>query len=315
MKLSILVEYLEQLESVLSENPTHALDHYLNQITKLACNHDIVRWENHALSVNTICDDIHNQLTTLHRTVGHLKQDISRQINQITSYYRTSSLQRFRIYETKISNELSALDRRPVLSQEAYSKLANRIRSLQGWTYPGLVVRPGNANWLEDFRTDPIYVVDHSQELIDPAVTNLPLLTQQRLCRYTVSEIPSLGITPVLPAEQFGVSLIYFYFNFRPLEIIYQWLNELWRITRPSGRVLFTYNDCDRSHGIQLFESRYMSFTPGRLIKEYATNLGFEILDDCYLGGDCSWLELSKPGTMITQRAAQCLAKVVARSK
>lgn len=315
MKLSLLIDYLRRVEQISTQTIAQNTADSLQDLVHRVSGHSAVRYEKYSLSVDMAVKNVQSQFNNLSILVQELKAEVQQAINQVEPFYLQRSFSQFLDYEILRSQEMQVLSRRLDLSESISQELRHRIVRYQNWIYPGLVVRPGNSCWLDDFRTDPLYVLDYTHSQIDQAICHLPTLLQQRICKYTINETPGKAIADFLPADQFGICLLYYYFNFRPIEIIRQWLSELYNVTRPGGHVVFTYNDCDQPHGVANYESGFMSYTPGHMIRDYAENLGFEIVRDWQPHADLSWMELRKPGTMITQRAAQCLARVVARPK
>jgi hypothetical protein len=60
-----------------------------------------------------------------------------------------------------------------------------------------------------------------------------------------------------------------------------------------------------------LAERRYACYTPGSLIKELATNIGYVQMFSWDNDGPTTWLELKKPGTLTSLRGGQTLAKII----
>jgi hypothetical protein len=76
--------------------------------------------------------------------------------------------------------------------------------------------------------------------------------------------------------------------------------------------MLFTYNNCDRAHGVALAERAWMMYQPKRLILAHVDRVGLELVNSHEGLGDLSWLELRKPGNIESLRGGQTLAKIVA---
>jgi hypothetical protein len=76
-----------------------------------------------------------------------------------------------------------------------------------------------------------------------------------------------------------------------------------------------TFNDCDYWQGVALVERYYSCYTPGFLVKELATSLGYEIEFSYNNNTNITWLELKKPGKLQSLRGGQTLAKTVVKSK
>jgi hypothetical protein len=75
------------------------------------------------------------------------------------------------------------------------------------------------------------------------------------------------------------------YFNFRPLRLIEK--VSCWNVAhalRPGGVAIFTFNNCDYPIGVDNFQNLYYTYTPGHLVKDACTNIGFKILASFDLG-------------------------------
>jgi hypothetical protein len=75
----------------------------------------------------------------------------------------------------------------------------------------------------------------------------------------------------------------------------------------------FTYNNCDIAGRVGKVEHYSGSYTPGRLVRAYAQDLGYETVFDLDDDSDTSWLELRKPGAYSSIRGGQTLAAVLQR--
>jgi hypothetical protein len=176
--------------------------------------------------------------------------------------------------------------------------------------------RPGLEAFVEQLvPLDPLYLADQDLALLQPAVKGFTKEYQRRLRLYEIPERTDQLLLSQLPDGQFGYCFAYNYFNFKPLEVINQYLQELWNKMRPGGVIFFTFNDCDYSQGVGLAEKKFMCYTPGHMIVEHAENLGYEINQRHRGKGDVCWLEIQKPGKITSMRGGQTLAKIVAKSK
>jgi SAM-dependent methyltransferase len=156
--------------------------------------------------------------------------------------------------------------------------------------------------------------VDTDPALLDPAYKRFPENYQRRLRLYTVIEQLGRPVLGVLPDAQFRFCFVYNFFNYRPLEMINQWLTELRRKLRPGGVLLFTFNDCDWAHGVGLAERKYMSYTPARMLLQQLAALKFTIQEHYHGANDMAWIEAQVPGEITTLRGGQTLAKIVAKT-
>ena len=118
-----------------------------------------------------------------------------------------------------------------------------------------------------------------------------------------------------LPNDQFGLIFAYNYFNFKPMELIRRYLTEAYQKLRSGGTLIMTYNNCDRAHGVALVEQKFMCYTPGSEIVKIAESAGFDVTYQHTGLADLSWIELQRPGEIVSLRGGQTLARIVARSK
>jgi SAM-dependent methyltransferase len=176
----------------------------------------------------------------------------------------------------------------------------------------GLILRPGHEDWIRDLvACDPLYLVDTHDELLEPARLKFNDQYQRRLRTYTIKETNNPGILNQLPEGQFGFCLVYNFFNYKPIEIIELYLSELYAKLKPGGVIAFTFNDCDRAEGIELFERHFMSYTPGNNIIALCQTIGYEIKNIFRLDHSCTWIEIARPGNATSIKGGQSLAKVL----
>jgi len=189
----------------------------------------------------------------------------------------------------------------------------SRVRRNVDWHYPAMILRPGYESFVDELvGYDPLYLVDVSHKFIESTLSKFNDQYQQRLRVYTVKEDPDQAILGKIPNNQFGMIIGCHFFNFRPLEVIRQYLGEIYTKLRPGGVFMMTFNDCDRWSAVKLVEEKKDgSYTPGSLIFELAKTIGYEI-DYCWHDeGPQTWLELRKPGALTSLRGGQTLAKIM----
>jgi SAM-dependent methyltransferase len=204
------------------------------------------------------------------------------------------------------------LNRRPTLSEEHDNIIRARIKNFSNHLHPGMIIRPGLETFIEDMVSfDPLYLVDQSEELLFPSMIGFPEQYRRRLRPYIIDRNETGLILSKLPDNQFGMCLAYNFFNFTPIQVIEKYLVEIFSKLKPGGRLMMTFNDCDNEKAVRLAESYYACYTPGRLVKEIAQRVGYEIYFIWNDNDPSTWLELQKPGILTTLRGGQALAKVV----
>jgi len=313
MKLSDIVARLNLLDSldVASEcaTATGTLSHITHVVTE------------HAKPYQTNSDDIiktYNELSSniakFSAQIELLKQNLRSDIAQQEQEYLADSLH---VYQEEMIHDTTdgILNRRMRIDDEDDIVLRTRLKNLTDWRLPGMIIRPGVENYIEDMvPLDPLYVVDHDSELMRPAISKFTPEYQRRLREYVINDWADGPVLDKLPNNQFGTIFAYHYFNHKPMPIICKFLTEFYEKLRPGGAVLMTYNNCDRAHGVIRSEHIWMLYTPRRLIEQHAIETGFELINAHDGKGDVSWLEFRKPGDIVSLRGGQTLAKVLAKT-
>ena len=307
--------------------------HYLNELDKLDLDNEslsTVRYMDHVFHVATAFNfQIHERSVELNRNVEDVKQAISRaqgtlnglkqQLRQlISSRERELYDQSTRWLEQESCFETTdlILNRRMGIDSESVELLKTRMKNFTDWRLPGMIMRPGLEPFIIDLvALDPLYLVDHSEELLNFSMERFTPEYQRRLRPYVIKEFHDNKILEKLPSGQFGFVLAYNFFNYKPMELIKRYLEELFDKLRPGGTIIMTINDCDRAHGVALAEKSFMCYTPGTVICQYAESLGYELMYRHTGLGDLNWLELKRPGEITSLRGGQTLAKIVALSK
>jgi SAM-dependent methyltransferase len=203
------------------------------------------------------------------------------------------------------------LDRRMPMTVDVQQMISNRIKSYADWKYPGLIIRPGVETFISDLvALDPLYIVDYSEELLQPALSTFPEEYQRRLRIYK-QDPSSTDVLTTMPDNQFGMCLAFNFFEFTPLEVVEQYLKSIFNKLRPGGVLAMTFNDCDRAHCVTLVEKNFCFYTPGNRVKTIAKSIGYRQLFSWTDTNNLTWLELRKPGNLSSNRGGQALAKII----
>jgi len=311
MKLSEIVAYLNLLESLQvheeAGEATRRLAAVLHAMT------------NHAVQVDTCSQDLEHYfdavktaLNDFDITLGQIKQRLIQILHGQEPAYLAES---FRLFDQEMRHDsvTYTLSRRLAIDSESDIALRFRLKNLTDWRWPGMIIGPGTETFIEDLvPLDPLYVVDQHADLMAPAVQKFTVEYQRRLRQYVVNDHAPQPILNELPNGQFGLIFAYNYFNYRPMEVIRRYLQEIAAKLRPGGTFIMTYNNCDRAHGIGLAERSWMCYTPKRLIVSAAESYGLELVSNHDAPGDVSWVEFARPGELETLRGGQSLAEIIA---
>jgi hypothetical protein len=244
-------------------------------------------------------------------TIEQIKTALQDKIDQNNKSYFAESLKN---YTESVDCEIveSILDRKLPIYKEVVDQLVTRIRDYNDWKYAGLIIRPAREDWIQELvACDPLYLVDTHDELLEPARLRFNDQYQRRLRTYSIKETINSNMLDQLPNGQFGFCLIYNFFNYKPMEIIDSYLTELYNKLKSGGVIAFTFNNCDRAQGIELFEKHFMSYTPENNIIALCQSIGYEIKNIFRLDQSCTWIEIARPGSLTSVRGGQSLAKVL----
>ena len=188
----------------------------------------------------------------------------------------------------------------------------SRVMRHSDWHHAGMIIHPGTEPFMQHMvASDPLYLVDESYELLEPVLNNYNEIYRRRLRTYVIEEAFGRDILAKLPNSQFGICLAYHYFDFRPVEMIEQYLVEIYQKLKPGGTLIMTLNDCERLAGLTLVEMNYACYNRATLIKNLAIRLNYTIEFFYHDNGPMSWIELRKPGELDSMRGGQTLAKIM----
>jgi SAM-dependent methyltransferase len=275
--------------------------------------------QNHSIQIKEFSKQLNDKQQLIQKLINEfennlldLKSDLKQLIESTEKPWFQES---YRLYEEmKNDNNYVILNRRPRLASETDQFYRSRLARYNSWQHPAIIIRPGLETYINELlATDPLYLVDQNQDLLEPAMNMFNEQYRQRLRTYTINEIPDQDILTKLPTQQFGLVFAYNFFNTRPFEIIRKYFVEIYQKLRPGGVLVLTFNDCDRPEAIKLVENHFGCYTPGYLVKELAQSLGYEIEFSWHDQGPITWLELRKPGKFESLRGGQSLAKIISK--
>ena len=310
MKLSELVRYLNYLDQ---DTLPASLAETLNQSQKLLSS--IVEqpgaFPSYNFDLESDFSKIQDSVAQFLGTVDSVKQQVRDLIaeREFELYSQSQHL-----YEDEMIYETAEyiLNRKLSISDQQIHEIEATVLRRTDWRWPGLIFRPGKENFIESLvPLDPLYIVDQSMDLLQPAISKFEPTYQRRLRPYVIDDREPGNILGKLPDNQFGFVFANAFFNFKPLDLIYRYLDELYNKIRPGGFLLFTYNECDLWQGVDIAERSFMCYTPGHRIRSHAESLGFVVEKNITDPANAAWFEFSKPGELDSIRGGQSLAKIM----
>ena len=305
MKLSELVAYRNDLSRL------SAITAWDRASQDLAIIEHVAGTGDHTQQFTAHNQTIQSAFLNYQNILDNLRRSVQAQIDHEEKYWFQES---YRLYSEEMVHENPEyiLDRRMILRPETQDILQARLRSYNDWRQPGMIIRPGCEPWIHDLVSlDPLYILDQDLVLLEPVLTNFNEVYQRRLRKYLINEHSDDPILKRMPDAQIGLCLAYNYFNFRPIEVIKRYLQEVFTKLKPGGVLIMTINDCDHAKAVMLVEQHFCCYTPGQLIKDLAVGLGYEPVFEYNDGGPSTWMEFKKPGSVLSLKGGQALAKIV----
>ena len=319
MKLSELVAYRTHLLSFDVDDIQYKARHELADII-YAVKNSVIQPRAFTQTLQEDQERIVDAFNHFNSTVTELIHELDSmiEISETTQYLESSRLYTEEMARYGKLNELTntainqnILNRRMPMTIDVQQMISNRIKSYVDWKYPGLIIRPGLETFINDLvGLDPLYLVDYNKELLDPACSGFPEEYQRRLRVYEQDPC-STNVLEYLPDGQFGLCLAFNFFEFTPLEVLEQYLKNIFSKLRPGGVLAMTFNDCDRAHCVALVEKNFCFYTPGTRVKATAKSIGYRQIFSWTDTGNLTWLELRKPGELDSVRGGQTLAKII----
>jgi hypothetical protein len=310
MKLSSIINYRNLLNQLDPNDTDLWVQSHIGPIL-----HGIVsspvQFPNLLQQLNQDRTHIQNAFVQFRLTMREIREQIQDLIDQLEPAYFNRSFEFYKESCTLDKPEY-LLDRQPEITQDQIDYIRGRIRLHADWRYPAMIIRPGREDWIEDLvSSDPLYLVDYCEEMIQPSLNRFRDEYRRRLQVYIDHPDENSTVLSELPQSQFGLVVALHYFNFMPMERVGQYLTEIFNKLKPGGSLLMTFNDCDIAGGVELAERKFMCYTPGHMIKTLAKTLGFDTIHWYCLDRANAFIELRRPGNLKSLRGGQSLGKII----
>jgi SAM-dependent methyltransferase len=310
MELYELVAMRNQLEPLTAKTAKLFADRELNKIL-----YWIDQLQGYSTSVTIVTDKIKNltvEFNSIDSDLSLLKTQLDASIRISEQQLYLDTYKYYVLSENRETPQEIENSKHLKISDDDRNLYLARINLYAKWQYPGLIIRPGIENFIDLLVSyQPLYIADHNQELLTMATKKFNDIFQQRLRQYVIRDFEQTPSLSALPDQQFGLCFVYGYFNFRPIEFIVDYLEQLYTKLKAGGVVIFTFNDCDWPEAVKLAQQHASTYVPGRTLKNAARSIGYQIEFEHTNQGASTWIELKKPGTLTSLKAAPTLAKIV----
>ena len=201
-----------------------------------------------------------------------------------------------------------------IVSAEMSSHLESKITHYSEWHYATLQINPRSKKWIDLMVAgDPLYLTHFNINIVKDLIQTYPNLYQTRLRLYEIIDRDF----SVLPQVQFGFVLCWDNFNYLSLDKIEKYIKEVWKLLRPGGHFIFSYNNCDLEGPVLRAENRACSYSSSRWLTKLFKEIGYELIESHDVEtGDAfnthtSWADIKKPGDLQTVKAAQAMAQIL----
>lgn len=317
MKLSELIKLrnkLQLFDIVPAREKVEELDGYLNQLI----NNPIHLSYKESIDSNlSNLDNIEQSLSTIENNISILINYIEQELEERTKEFAQRGYMINGGYgSNSTSVESERLGRLLPIKDHTRSELIVKIRSRTEWHYPTLEIGPGDGQWTEHLvAADPLYIVDVHQEFIDSTLSKFNDVYRNRIRPYLLKshDGPEAFDLSCLPENQFGFIFSWNVFNYFPLNEMTAMLKESFRLLKPGGSLIFSFNNCDIPQCAEFAEQGFMAWMTESLLRKTVDDIGYEITDIRRIEETVSWAELRKPGTLKTVKAHQVLGKIINR--
>ena len=313
MTITEIVKFKNLIDSLDVDPPATDVIRHFESLAHYVANHEI-RLEPDIQNVMKDFGFVKKTIGSFTQSFANVSQSLQLMIEQQDQHLYNQSDLAYRECFSQDTTEL-ILARKLPIDQHSENIMLTRIKQYGDWRVPGMIIRPATEAHVDDMvALDPLYLVDRDLELLEPAKQRYLPEYQRRLRLYTIDDYKEKPIFKKFPVNQFGLIFAYNYFNFKPLSVISNYLEEMFQLLRPGGILTFTYNNCDQWHSVAFAEKDQMCYTPGNKLKKIAREYGY-IVNFEYDGLlDAKWIELRKPGELTSIKGGQSLAEIVVTS-
>lgn len=311
MRLSQLLKLKQDLQTHTSNKAEGEINDHIAHVNQLAMGADRLPESELFQKINV---EYRNMLPYM-RKIEEIKQEKIKEIDEkISELSKGYFIDSYEMYEDqhKLADVATNRDIRRLYTYGNVKEIIKtRIYHYVDWRYPALEIGPGDGEFTQEMSAgDPLYIVDIHQEFLDSTKKQFnEFYATRRLRSYLIHK--SKHDLSMLPQEQIGFVLAWNVFNYFPLEAIKSYLNEIKKVVRPGGTIMFSYNNSDRWQGAEMVENAFMCHTPKHILVPLVESLGFTVTNSYDYDPTVSWVEIQKSGKLSTCKAHQSMGAVV----
>mgnify|MGYP006275284835 CR=1 FL=1 len=185
------------------------------------------------------------------------------------------------------------------MASNEQDELLARLSVNLNWRLPCLVINAYNSEVLQMASASwQLYVADVDDTLLEQAKNNISPGARNTIRTYNIKNFHDMDLS-VLPQAQFGCVVIWQVMERLTLPYIKTTLDEIRKLLRPGGVVLFNVNDCDTVVGSQLATNPVSkSYVTKDLLEPMVQQAGFELRHWIPFNSHSTLVELALPGEL-----------------
>ena len=186
---------------------------------------------------------------------------------------------------------------------EFVKEMKNSISNYCDWRWAGVDLNPGNGLYLKSMlASDPLYLLKKFADVTSVKKRFNKFFSEKRLYFYDDLQ--------TLPQNQLGIAININSYEFMPMDPIKENLEQVYKILRPGGHFVFTYNDCNKEKNLSFCVGGYRSYNSEEMMANLVNLKGFDIVTaECYREAN-SWMVVKKPGDLTSQKLSAPLVKI-----
>jgi|APFre7841882793_1041355.scaffolds.fasta_scaffold09522_2 phospholipid N-methyltransferase len=263
--------------------------------------------------LTVIADTVQSNIVAARNTLDELKNKISAQIDSESEKYCIKDNVIDGVCIAEMQDVKGNRSRTLSLTDESSIHLISKIRELTTTKYPALEIGPGDGQWTRSLiAADPLYLVDLYQEFLDSAAAQFPEDYQRRLRKYQVNAhgVSYTGLGQ-LPQNQFAFVFSCNVFEYFTLDVFTEYLTSIFKVLRPGGSAIITYNNTEYENNIFYVTLGVRSWMPKTKLIAICKNIGYEIIDTVDYPSSIHWITIKKPGVLNTVKLIQGIGSIV----
>jgi len=315
-------------------------DQYINNVCDVL---NLIRTENSEINDTIIIGDINKAISNykeLSKTVDNINDNLRLTIDYLDSQIDIASAAineqlylKNELYELQLKSDLIHPTHVFQFSATANQVITASMLKYADWHYPTLrlgCTYVGQENLTQvdnqiiiDYSKsieysnllvagDPLYFCDIKQAYIDSVTNHFNEVYSRRIRKYVIKDHDFSQ----LPQNQFGFIFSWMFFNFHDFITIELYLQNLIKLLRPGGIIMFSYNNADVYDSAKTSEKGIMSSIPKKKLIKLIKNIGFEIInhrdipnEDFYIK-NISYIEIKKPGQLHSIKLKQVIGTI-----